>query len=158
MVKNENNDNAGVKLSPPIVYLGLGLIGVGMDYVIPLSIGIDPPLTYIGVIVIIFSIVSTVFVAKNLFKKYETSPDPWGTTTKIITTGPYKYSRNPMYIFACGVPVGLGIAFNTFWALFAFIPALIIVYFTAVKKEEKYLEAKFGQAYIDYKRKVRRWL
>jgi len=157
MEKNDNNDNPGVKLAPPIVYLGLGLIGVGMEYVIPLSIGIDSPSNYLGVGVIIVSIVSIGFMFK-LFKRYETEPDPWKTTSKIITTGPYKYSRNPVYIFACGVPIGLGIAFNTYWALFAFIPALIIVYYTAVKKEEKYLETKFGQEYLDYKAKVRRWL
>ena len=153
----EKNDNPGVKLAPPIVYLGLGLIGVGMEYVIPLSIGIDSPSNYLGVGVIIVSIVSLGFMFK-LFKRYETEIDPWKTTSKIITTGPYKYSRNPVYIFACGVPIGLGIAFNTYWALFAFIPALIIVYYTAVKKEEKYLETKFGQEYLDYKAKVRRWL
>jgi len=157
MGKNENNDNAGVKLPPPIVYLGLGLIGVGMEYVIPLSIGIDSPVNYLGVGVIIVSIVSLMFVFK-FYKRYETEIEPWKTTSKIITTGPYKYSRNPVYIFLCGVPIGLGIAFNTYWALFAFIPALIIVYFTAVKKEEKYLETKFGQEYLDYKAKVRRWL
>ena len=157
MEKNDNNDNPKVKLAPPLVYLGLGLIGVGIEYVIPLSIGIDSPANYLGVGVIIVSIVGLGLMAK-LFKRYETEIEPWKTTSKIITTGPYKYSRNPVYIFACGVPIGLGIAFNTYWALFAFIPALIIVYYTAVKKEEKYLETKFGQEYLDYKAKVRRWL
>ena len=157
MGKNENNDNPGVKLAPPIVFLGLGLIGVGMEYVIPLPIGIDSPANYLGVGVIIVSIVSLGLMFK-LFKRYDTEIGPWKTTSKIITTGPYKYSRNPVYIFACGVPIGLGIVFNTYWALFAFIPALIIVYYTAVKKEEKYLETKFGQEYLDYKAKVRRWL
>ncbi len=157
MGKNENNDNPGVKLPPPISFLGLGLIGVGMEYVIPLSIGIDSWANYLGGGVIIVSILSIMFMFK-LYKRYETEIEPWKTTSKIITTGPYKYSRNPVYIFFCGVPIGLGIAFNTYWALFAFIPALIIVYYTAVKKEEKYLETKFGQEYLDYKAKVRRWL
>ncbi len=157
MGKNENNDNPGVKLAPPIVFIGLGLIGVGMEYVIPLSIGIDSPASYLGIGVVIVSITSIGFLFK-LFKRYETEIEPWKTTSKIITTGPYKYSRNPVYIFGCGVPIGLDIAFNTYWALFAFIPALIIVYYTAVKKEEKYLGTKFVQEYLDYKAKVRRWL
>jgi protein-S-isoprenylcysteine O-methyltransferase Ste14 len=46
----------------------------------------------------------------------------------------------------------------TYWAMFAFIPALIVIYYTAIKKEEQYLEKKFGQVYLDYKKKVRRWL
>jgi len=157
MGKNENKDHPGVKLPPPILFLGLGLIGVGMEYAIPLSIGIDSPANYSGVGVIIISIVSIMFMSK-LFERNKTAIEPWKTTSKIITTGPYKYSRNPIYILFCGVPVGLGIAFDTYWALFAFIPALIIVYYSAVKKEEKYLESKFGQEYLDYKGKVRRWL
>jgi protein-S-isoprenylcysteine O-methyltransferase Ste14 len=153
MGKSKNNDNPKVKLAPPIVFLGLGLIGVGMEYVVPLSIGIDSPANYLGVGVIIASIVGLGIMAK-LFKRHETAVEPWETTSKIITKGPYKYSRNPIYIFACGVPIGLGIAFNSYWALFAFIPALIIVYYTAVKKEERYLETKFGQEYLAYKAKV----
>ena len=105
MEKNDNNDNPKVKLAPPLVYLGLGLIGVGMEYVIPLSIGIDSPANYLGVGVIIISIMGIVFMSK-LYKRYETEIDPWKTTSKIITTGPYKYSRNPVYIFFCGVPIG----------------------------------------------------
>ena len=157
METNENNDSPGVKLAPPLVYLGLGLAGVGLQYIIPMSVGIDSPANYLGVGVILVSLTGIGFMAK-LFKRHETAVEPWETTSKIITTGPYKYSRNPIYIFACGVPIGLGIAFNTYWALFAFIPSLIIVYYTAVKKEEKYLETKFGQEYLDYKAKVRRWL
>ena len=99
----------------------MGFIGVGMEYVIPLSIGIDSPKNYyLGVGVIIVSFVSLWFMFK-LFKRYETEIDPWKTTSKIITTGPYKYSRNPVYIFACGVPIGLGIVFDTYWVLFAFV-------------------------------------
>ena len=157
MEKNENKDHSGVKLPPSILFLGLGLIGVGMEYAVPLSIGIDSPANYSGVGVIIISIVSIMFMSK-LFERNKTAIEPWKTTSKIITTGPYKYSRNPIYILFCGVPVGLGVAFDTYWALFAFIPALIIVYYSAVKKEEKYLESKFGQEYLDYKGKVRRWL
>ena len=157
MVKNDNNDHPGVKLPPPLVFIGLGVVGVGLQYVIPLSIGIDTPANYLGIGVIIVSIAGIGFLFK-LFKRYETEIEPWKTTSNIITTGPYKYSRNPVYIFLCGVPIGLGIIFNTYWALFAFIPALIIVYYTAVKKEEKYLETKFGQDYLDYKTKIRRWL
>jgi len=157
MGKSENNDNPKVKLPPPIVFFGLGIVGVVMEYVVPISIGIDSPLNYLGIGINITSIIA-IWKMGELFKKHETEVKPWETTSKIITTGPYKYSRNPIYILFCGIPIGLGIAFNTYWALFAFIPGLIIVYYTAVKKEEKYLETKFGQEYLDYKDKVRRWL
>ena len=135
----------------------LGLAGVGMHYITPLSMGLPSWSFYLGIGVIVLTIIS-IGAMFGFFKKHETEIEPWKTTSTIITSGPYKFSRNPIYVLACGVPIGLGLAFNSYWALFAFIPALIIVYYTAVKKEEKYLEAKFGQTYMDYKAKVRRWL
>ena len=90
MGKNENNDNPGVKLAPPIVFIGLGLIGVGMEYVIPLSIGIDSPANYLGIGVVIVSITSIGFLFK-LFKRYETEIEPWKTTSKIIPEIQYTY-------------------------------------------------------------------
>ena len=94
----------------------------------------------------------------NFYKKKETEIEPTKTTSKIITSGLYKYSRNPVYLILCAVPIGIGLIFQTYWAMLSFIPSLIIVYFTAIKKEEKYLEKKFGKEYLDYKKKVRRWL
>ena len=157
MEKETIQDNPGVKLPPPIVFVGLGLIGVGLDYVVPLTLGLGSWSVYLGTGITLASIFSIGYISR-LFKRNKTEIEPWKTTSKIITSGPYKWSRNPIYVLFCGVPIGLGIAFETYWALLAFIPALIIVYVTAVKREEKYLETKFGQEYLDYKAKVRRWL
>ena len=85
----------------------------------------------------------------NFFKKNETEIEPSKTTSKIITSGLYKYSRNPVYIILCAGQIGLGFIFMTYWSMLAFIPALIVIYFTAVKKEEQYLEKKFGQEYLE---------
>jgi len=61
-------------------------------------------------------------------------------------------------LFSCAGPIGFGLIFGSLITLLSFIPALLIVYYTAVKKEEAYLETKFGQEYIDYKKAVRRWI
>jgi len=152
-----NQDNPGVKLPPPVIYFLLGLAGVGLDKFIPLSLGAPEWLQNAGIAVFLAGICLIIYVAK-IFKSEGTEIEPWKTTTKIVTYGPYAISRNPIYVAACGVPIGLGLYFNTLWAFFAFIPCLFLVYITAVKKEEKYLQKKFGQEYSDYKAKVRRWL
>ena len=157
MTTDGTKDHAGVKFPPPLLYIGLSFIGVGLDYVYPLSIGIDKPLSYLGYVVFLAAIVAIMSIARS-FKKADTNIEPWKSTSKIITTGYFKYSRNPVYLLACGIPIGLGIAYNSYWVVLAFIPCLIIVYYLVVKKEEKYLETKFGQEYLDYKTKVRRWL
>ncbi len=92
----------------------------------------------------------------NFFKKNETAIEPTKTTSKIITSGLYKDTRKPVYIILCPGAIGIGIIFMTSWSMFAFIPELIVIYLTAVKKEEQCREKKFGQEYADYKKKVRR--
>ena len=58
----------------------------------------------------------------------------------------------------CLVPLGAGIYLNSLWMVLSFIPAALTVYQVAIKKEEAYLEQKFGEPYLAYKRNVRRWL
>jgi protein-S-isoprenylcysteine O-methyltransferase Ste14 len=157
MEEVKSKDNAGVKLPPPLVFLSITLVGFLIEYLSPLSMGVSSTYQFLGILLIFICFVSIVMISK-IFKKRETAIKPWESTTNIISTGPYKYSRNPIYVLLCGLPIGLGIYFNSYWVLFAFIPALLLVYLSAVKREEKYLESKFGQEYLAYKGKVRRWL
>lgn len=157
MEKELNNDNPGVKIPPPVIFIGLGLYGLSIHYLKPLTISGPSWLLYLGILFLIGSFLGFGYMV-NFFKKKETEIKPTKTTSKIITSGLYKYSRNPVYLILCAAPIGIGLIFQTYWAMLSFIPSLIIVYFTAVKKEEKYLEKKFGKEYLDYKKKVRRWL
>ena len=157
MNKEINNDNPGVKIPPPIIFIGFGLFGGLINYLKPLTITGSSLLVYFGVLILIGSFLGFGYMI-NFYKKNETEIEPTKTTFKIITSGLYRHSRNPVYIILCAGPVGLGFIFMTYWAIFVFIPALIVIYFTAVKKEEQYLEKKFGQEYLDYKKKVRRWI
>ena len=157
MEKEINKDNPGVKIPPPIIFIGFGLFGVLINYLNPLTIEGPSWLLYLGLLILIGSFLGFGYMI-NFYKKNETEIEPTKTTSKIITSGLYRYSRNPVYIILCTGPIGLGFIFMTYWAMFAFIPALIVIYFTAVKKEEQYLEKKFGQGYLDYKKKVRRWI
>ena len=157
MEKELNHDNPGVKTPPPLTFLGFGLFGIVLHYLNPLTITGPSWLVYLGMLILISSFLGFGYMV-NFYKKNETEIEPTKTTSKIITSGLYRYSRNPVYLISCAGPIGLGFLFLTYWAMFAFIPALIVVYFTAVKKEEQYLEKKFGQEYLDYKKKVKRWL
>jgi protein-S-isoprenylcysteine O-methyltransferase Ste14 len=157
MNKESNQDNPGVKIPPPLVFNGLALSGVFLHYFIPFSMVVGSWAVILGVLLLLYSFFCFGYMIQ-FFKNHQTEIQPSKSTSKIIQTGPFKYSRNPVYVFACLGPMGLGLIFKTFWAFYAFVPALIIVYFTAVKKEEAYLEAKFGADYLDYKSRVRRWL
>lgn len=100
----------------------------------------------------------TMALAIGLFSRTGQDPKPWSTTPEIISTGIYGITRNPMYVGMALVQSALAVALANAWIL-ALVPlAVLTVYATAIRHEEAYLETKFGDAYRDYKRRVRRWL
>lgn len=153
----DNKDNPGVKIPPPIIFLGIGIVAVLINSIIPLCINGPSWFFYIGLAVLLISFLGFGYMIQ-FYKKHETEIEPNKTTSKIITSGLYRYSRNPVYIISSLGLISFGFIFDTYWPIFAFLPALIIVYYTAIRKEEKYLEEKFGEEYLNYKKKVRRWI
>ena len=76
----------------------------------------------------------------------------------LISTGVYRITRNPMYVGMALLQTGIGIGFANGWIISLVPPVLAIIYATAIRPEEAYLERKFGDPYTEYKRSVRRWL
>jgi protein-S-isoprenylcysteine O-methyltransferase Ste14 len=93
-----------------------------------------------------------------LFRKSGQDPAPWQPTPELVFAGPYRFTRNPMYVGMTLLTVGLGAAFATLWALPLALVALGAVHVSAVLPEERYLAAKFGAPYLDYQARVRRYL
>ena len=76
----------------------------------------------------------------------------------VVTTGPFRFTRNPLYLSLVLLTLGLALIFNIAWAAILLIPVTIIVHYGVIRREECYLESKFGETYLEYKRKVRRWV
>jgi protein-S-isoprenylcysteine O-methyltransferase Ste14 len=79
-------------------------------------------------------------------------------TTTIVDTGPYRFTRNPIYLGIFLGLVGLAIAFDSLWPLVTLVPFTLVIRYGVVAREEAYLERKFGHAYRRYRSRVRRWL
>jgi protein-S-isoprenylcysteine O-methyltransferase Ste14 len=79
-------------------------------------------------------------------------------TTLIVAHGPYRFSRNPIYVGFCLCLIGLGIGLNNAWLLFAFAGFFVLMNMVVIEREERYLTSKFGTDYVLYKKQVRRWL
>jgi protein-S-isoprenylcysteine O-methyltransferase Ste14 len=92
------------------------------------------------------------------FRRQGTVAEPTGDTTQVVTSGPFKYTRNPMYLTLTVVYLGSMLLFRLPWALVLLVPLFLALHFGIVLPEEKYLESKFGEDYVTYKRRVRRWL
>jgi len=96
--------------------------------------------------------------AGRAFRKHNTPTEPWKPTSQLVQDGPYKFSRNPIYLSFAVFYVGLAIIFNSIPALIILVPLIIAFDRTQVQREERYLDGRFGEDYRSYKKKVRRWI
>ena len=92
------------------------------------------------------------------FRRARTSPNPWRPTTALVTGGPYRFTRNPMYLGFVFLYLGVSCWVDTLWPLF-FLPfVLVVMQFGVIVREEAYLEELFGEEYRAFRKRVRRWL
>ncbi|PPJ49155.1 isoprenylcysteine carboxylmethyltransferase family protein [Rhizobium sp. KAs_5_22] len=152
-------DSAGVRFPPPLIYLGALLLGLLAERFVSLrSFGIDwRLLTTTGVLLFVAG-VAMMLAAAGLFRRLGTNAPPTQPTTLIVKTGPYRWTRNPMYLAMALIYAGLAIGFDGPIALTLLPLVLIIIQTQVIAREERYLEAKFGDEYRRYKVEVRRWL
>ncbi len=148
---------AAVKFPPPAIFALLILLGAGLQYLWPLGLGVPESFEIFGYLLVLFG-VAIAIVVNSSFNRVGTAIEPWKPTSAIVTTGLYAWSRNPIYAGFCLINMGIGIANNSLWIFVSFIPAAFLLYHIAIAKEEAYLERKFGDEYLAYKAKVRRWI
>ena len=91
-------------------------------------------------------------------RRTQQDPDPRTPSPELIPGGPYRYTRNPMYVGMTLIQAGIGIALGNLWILLLLVPTLWILRRSVIEKEEAYLERKFGDSYLRYRASVRRWL
>ena len=153
----EPNDNPGVIAPPPLIYLGCVAAGYVIDSFVPWSTIFSPAQKWVGI-----GMIGTGFLLSGWsvieFIRHGTHPDPRHATTAIIRTGPFRLSRNPIYVAFTLMHIGVALWTVKPWILVSVLPALMLIRAGVIAREERYLEQKFGQEYEDYRDSVRRWL
>src|SRR2546428_9088959 len=96
--------------------------------------------------------------ALRTMKAAGTNVDPAKPALTIVRNGPFRFTRNPMYLALCLLQVALGFFLNDWITLFFVVPLALIMHYGVVLREERYLTAKFGEPYLQYKHEVRRWI
>lgn len=142
---------------PPFVFLAGVLLGLGLDYLIPLRVIPEVVQLPGGIIGIGGGILLALLSAATLWRA-STSPLHERPTTAIVARGAFAWSRNPIYVAFVILCAGLALYFDRIWIVAGCIPAVLVIHFVVIAREEEFLEAKFGQDYLDYKAKVRRWI
>jgi protein-S-isoprenylcysteine O-methyltransferase Ste14 len=150
---------ADVRFPPPLVWLGGVILGLIIDYLVmamPFPIARTARFALSGALLGLG--VGLALAARGLFKKTGQSVRPWDPTPELIFDGPYKFTRNPMYLGLTLFQIGLGLLLNSIWVSALALLALAMVHFIAVLPEERYLSTKFGDSYRNYLGRVRRYL
>ncbi|MDA0784927.1 MAG: isoprenylcysteine carboxylmethyltransferase family protein [Proteobacteria bacterium] len=151
-----HNDREHVPL-PPLVYLaGIGA-GFGIDWLIPLrGLSLETQLI-VGLPIVVLALALVLISAREL-QRAGTSPFHHHPTTKIFSRGLYGMSRNPIYAAMTLGCVGVAITADRVWILAATVVAVLVIDRMVIAREEAFLTAKFGDEYLAYKARVRRWI
>ena len=150
---------ADVRFPPPFVFLGGVILGIVIDrfvMTVPFPFARAASLA-IGAILMAIGAALPVS-ARMHFKRTGQSVRPWDPTPELIFEGPYRFTRNPMYVGLTLFEIGFALVLNNVWVAALAAPALAAVHFTAVLPEERYLSGKFGDSYRNYLGRVRRYL
>jgi len=150
-------DNPGVVAPPPLIYLAGILVGALLERVWRWRLPTNGWGTPVGVLLIAAAVALFRFALVS-FKRAQTSPKPHKPTKAIVTSGPFRYTRNPIYIGFSLVQLGIALWSGSGWILALLVPVLAVVRYGVIAREERYLERKFGDEYVRYRQRVRRWL
>jgi protein-S-isoprenylcysteine O-methyltransferase Ste14 len=155
---SDTADTAHVIVRPPIAWALAVLVGLTLQWVVSLPfMPASVPAGWIGGIVFVLALALFAWAIATMTRAGSNVPTNLPTTT-IVETGPYRFTRNPIYLGMFLGLVGLAIAFDNLWLLVMLVPFAVVIRYGVVAREEAYLERKFGGAYRQYRARVRRWL
>jgi protein-S-isoprenylcysteine O-methyltransferase Ste14 len=150
-------DNPGVVAPPPLIYAGALALGLVANKLYPMAF-LPRAVSRVLGLPLIFGGLTIGLLGFREMRRAETNVDPYKPATAIVTEGPYRFTRNPLYIGMTLVYSGIIALFNAFPAAMLLPLALAVMRGGVIEREERYLERKFGDEYLAYKARVRRWL
>jgi len=148
---------AQVRLIPPLVYFGPLAFTWGLQWWRPWTIPGGSALTIFGLVLVLSGIALTVWSVVTLTRA-RTTFIPWDQVTAMVTTGPFGFSRNPIYLADALAYLGGALLLHSWWPILVLPGILWVMRRQVIDREERYLTERFGDAYREYQLSVRRWL
>jgi protein-S-isoprenylcysteine O-methyltransferase Ste14 len=153
----QTKDHADVKFHPPVlmaIHLAAALV---LGWLVPLPLPVPKFVNVAGMTMVIVGLVAAFGALRQMIQAH-TSPDPHSPTTSVVTTGVYRFTRNPIYVGYLCVLIGIPLIFGNYWGVILSPLQVILFNRLIIQHEEAYLSEKFGQEYLDYKARVWRWI
>jgi protein-S-isoprenylcysteine O-methyltransferase Ste14 len=152
-------DRPDVIVFPPIIPLTTLAVACVLQWLVPLGwiAGVEPPVRIgIGAVIALAGLVTTSAGRRALIRG-GTNVNPSLPTTRLVTDGVFGHTRNPLYVGISVALCGIALIFDLDWVLLLIVPSSVFLHFAVVRREERYLEQKFGDAYRRYKTRVPRY-
>ena len=153
----KTTDTAGVIAPPPLIYLTSLVIGLVLRALVPTPFLPRGLAFMLGAVLIAIAVWLSLWGVRVMHRA-GTSERTSLPTTALVTTGPFRYSRNPLYVSLTLGYLGIAAAAQSLWALALLIVVLAVMRQGVIGREERYLERRFGADYLRYKERVRRWI
>lgn len=150
-------DAPGIVVAPPVHYVVFLLMAFFADHFYPVAMVNVPWSEPVGYGVVGLSFL-WMWLVERQFRQCRTSSSCSHSAAALIVTGPFKYSRNPAYLGIALMFVGISLFVDSFWVFAAIVPASVSIHWFVIRKEEAYLARKFGDEYVQYRERVRRWI
>ena len=154
---NDEQDKAGALAPPPLIYLGTLVLGLLLNRRSPTAFlprtiarGLGWPLLSAGVLLLGWF--------EWTIRHAGTTDSPYEPVSHLVTEGPFHYTRNPAYLSMTMIYTAIATLANALWAIVLLPVALLVIQRGVIEREERYLEGKFGEEYLSYKARVRRWI
>jgi protein-S-isoprenylcysteine O-methyltransferase Ste14 len=150
-------DVPGVIAPPPLIYLAGLAAGLVLEALLP-SASLPGLLRWpLGIVLVVVGL-ALALSFERAFRRAGTAVEPWKPTTAIVTSGPYRFTRNPAYVGMALAYAGIAILAGALWPFVTLVPTLVVLDRAVIAREERYLARKFGDEYLRYKARVRRWV
>ncbi len=154
---SDDRDKAGVVAPPPVIYVGALVFGLLLNRRFPIAFLPRRIARILG-----WPLLSAGLLLMGWFERAMrhagTPANPYKPVSHIATEGPFRYTRNPAYLAMTMIYTGIAGLANALWAILLLPVALLVIQRGVIEREERYLERKFGEEYLRYKARVRRWI
>ena len=150
-------DHPDVVIFPPLIPASVLIVMLLLHWFWPLQIAMTRVAFALGAILCLLGICCVAWGGITLVKA-RTNVSPLRPTTALVTDGPFRFTRNPLYVGGSALLLGVSLLIGTWWGVIVFLPAMFVLHYGVILREEDYLEQKFGDSYATFKRSVRRYL
>lgn len=153
----KESSHPGVICPPPLIY-GAGILAaLALEWIWPMPFGPYTAAIWVGGALVLLGLAVNLWGAWSMTRA-RTPISPYRRVEAIVEAGAFRWSRNPLYVGLDLIFVGLFIWLGNPWGIAVFIVVVLVMHYGVILREERYLEARFGQTYTDYRGRVRRYL